>query len=181
MGMWSFSSPEGESGESVDARLDDVYRYALVLWATFAARWPFDEALTGEFKTEFEFLRAVSNGLRPPMLRGLSPPVALLLQRLWASEPYDVRGAGGVMVAIHARLLLSHTASPLTAALTARLPSRLLTPTQRSPLEDDAPHLSTASTGSHAPMRRVTRHLDHLIDDPMFAPEGDALGPLPLL
>lgn len=91
MGMWSFSPPVEQEQDAADARLDDVYRYALVLWCTLAARWPFDEALTGELSTEFEFLRAVNNGLRPAPLVGLSSAVQDLLHALWAREPSQVR------------------------------------------------------------------------------------------
>jgi len=71
--------------------MDDVYRYALVLWCLFTASWPFDQELGATFGSEFEFLQAIRAGQRPVLPAGLSPAVADLITRLWQTEEAEVR------------------------------------------------------------------------------------------
>eukprot|EP00045_Choanoeca_perplexa_P013313 m.150657 g.150657 ORF g.150657 m.150657 type:complete len:376 (-) comp16316_c0_seq1:3072-4199(-) len=80
-----FFSPPHAAEE--DPRLDDTYRYALVVWCVFTCQWPFEEE-RGKL-SELEFYHGLQMGLRPRVPEALSELMARFINGLWATEAFE--------------------------------------------------------------------------------------------
>eukprot|EP00730_Choanoeca_flexa_P017754 TRINITY_DN8581_c0_g1_i1.p1 TRINITY_DN8581_c0_g1~~TRINITY_DN8581_c0_g1_i1.p1 ORF type:complete len:381 (+),score=58.28 TRINITY_DN8581_c0_g1_i1:193-1335(+) len=70
-----------------DPRLDDLYRYALVVWCVLTCAWPFKREIAE--MTEFDFHHTLQGGHRPPLPAALSEPLRMLITSLWSTQPLE--------------------------------------------------------------------------------------------